>query len=88
MSALFNNVSTIQRDLDRKELPEEQDPTTLIGLTKNKSLINLQMSIDNDCVSNLENVEVNPQMEQVKSMILFTSIYQHVHCWYSNDLPQ
>ena len=45
------------------------------------------MSIDNDCVSNLENVEVNPQMEQVKSMILFTNIYQHVHCWYSNDLP-
>ena len=62
--------------------------------SKNKSLINLQMLImDNDCVSNLENVEVNPQMEQVKSM-LFTSIYQHVHWlpptwpWYSNDLPQ
>ena len=30
------------------------------------------MSIDNDCVSNLENVEVNPQMEQVKSMMLYT----------------
>jgi len=29
-------------------------------------------------VSNLENVEVDPQMEQVNS-VLFTSIYQHVH---------
>ena len=50
------------------------------------------MSIDNDCVSNLENVEVNLQMEQVKSMMLYTvgtpmtSPNEHQNgAWYLND---